>query len=241
LLYTWDADRNILRRFVMTTSKRRSAPQPAKKTPDITAQPRPIMEEMISGKSLDDGLSVDPEDLGSHFLSEATEQGNFQSVHGGQGLEMSLASAPPVDAESSGPDVESDTSVWDQTVDLALQNAGTERTSEVEVTEEDARESRTSVSHIRELSLFDREGAEAGETTEPEALAEDGGRHARQTSYVPLGAQVEDAPRRDSASELDANVPKIVRRTRSALKHVASKLRGAANKLESHVSRSKRS
>jgi hypothetical protein len=232
----------------MTVSKRRIAPQPAE-TPEITAQPRPVTDEMLSSLSFDDGLSVDPEDLGSHFLSEATEQGDFQSVLSGQVLELSLASAPPSDSALTGPNFEPDASVWEQTVDIALQNVGLEllplttTESESDATQDNERDSRVSESHIRELSLFDRESAEEGETTEPNAVTEDGGRHARQTPHVPLGAQVETPlPERERSPALDAaTVPTLVRRTRSALKRVASKLRGAAHKLESTASRAKRS
>ena len=229
----------------MTTNKRRTAQQPDDPH-EITAQPRPITDEMISGLNVEHGLSVDPDDLGSHFLSEATEQGDFQPILSGQGYELSLASAPPDDPELAGANLEPDASVWEQTVDLALQNVGVEPVAigaaDIETQLEEREQARHSVSHIRELSLFDREGAEDGETTTPEAVAEDGGRHARQTAHVPLGAQVDGAQPSERPSKPGSPAqPTLLRGTRSALKRVASKLRGAAEKLERSASRSKRS
>jgi hypothetical protein len=234
----------------MTASKSRIARERGSE-PEITAQPRPITEEMISGTDSETGLSVDPEDLGAHFLSEATEQGNFQSVSGGQGLELSIASAPPSDEAAVGPNFESEHSVWEQTVDLALQNPeleGMTGASEL-TTQQEERDNlgsdsdvRVTESHIRELSLFDRESDELGETTEPDAPAEDGGRHARQTSHVPLGAQVEDTQRRTgSAKSAAKRGPKLLGGTRSALKGVATKLRHVAKKLERSIPGSRRS
>jgi hypothetical protein len=206
---------------------------------------------MISGTDSESGLSVDPEDLGTHFLSEAIEQGNFHSVSGGQGLELSIASSPPSDEALAGPNFESEHSVWEQTVDLALQNPelqGMSGTGEPAGTQQEERDNlgrdsdvRTTDSHIRELSLFDRESDEPGETTEPEAPAEDGGRHARQTSHVPLGAQVENTQRHARSKSVAKRAPKLLGGTRSALQGVASKLRHVASKLEQSIPGSRRS
>jgi hypothetical protein len=151
-----------------------------------------------------------------------------------------------------GPNFEPENSVWEQTVDLALQNpelegmtgAGDPATAQQEERDNLGRDSdgRATDSHIRELSLFDRESDEPGETTEPEAPAEDGGRHARQTSHVPLGAQVEDTqPSAHSAKGGATREPKLLGGTRSALKGVASKLRHVVNKLEGSIPGSRRS
>jgi hypothetical protein len=47
--------------------------------PQLTAQPKSLPAELaIALEEHDDrGLSVDPEDLGTHFLTEAIEQGDF--------------------------------------------------------------------------------------------------------------------------------------------------------------------
>lgn len=43
----------------------------------VTAQPRPVADELALEASAEPELSVDPEDLGSRFLSDAVEQGDF--------------------------------------------------------------------------------------------------------------------------------------------------------------------
>lgn len=47
--------------------------------PEITAQPRPIPDDIDLELDGEAALSIDPEDLGSHFLSEAIEQGDFNA------------------------------------------------------------------------------------------------------------------------------------------------------------------
>ena len=51
--------------------------------PRVTAQPKPIISEVSGAEPVpEEGLSVDPEELGQSFLRYATEQGNFESTQG---------------------------------------------------------------------------------------------------------------------------------------------------------------
>lgn len=63
--------------------------------PEITAQPRSIPDELALEASSEPELSVDPDDLGSHFLREATAQGDFDPEQGWPG-ESSSYEVPEV-------------------------------------------------------------------------------------------------------------------------------------------------
>lgn len=88
---------------------------------EVTVQPRPLSDEIARPTAHEPGLSVDPEDLGTHFLNQATEQGNFESEEG-DADGRALIEGPPSDEPLSGPNFEPERDVWEQTVDLALQS-----------------------------------------------------------------------------------------------------------------------
>jgi hypothetical protein len=89
-------------------------------SPEVTAQPKSIGQELRRG-GVESGLSVDAEDLGKYFLSDATAQDNFESSMDDT-PELSLREGPPSDEALIGPTFESDHSVWESTIDLSLQN-----------------------------------------------------------------------------------------------------------------------
>jgi len=86
----------------------------------VTARPKTIRSEVTSSPFPEPGLSVDPDDLGERFLSEATEQHNFESL-GSEPPELSIVDGAPSDDPLVGPNFDPDHDVWEQTVDLTLQ------------------------------------------------------------------------------------------------------------------------
>jgi hypothetical protein len=180
--------------------------------PEITAQPRPMSDDLGRETASDPGLSIDADDLGNRFLREATEQGDFDPAPISE-LELSLMEDPTGDDDSlvSG-HLEYVRSVWDQTVDLHLQTRGAsdqlreaapppedeldEAFDEPRVGEDGA--VHLAQSYIREVSLLDREGSEGDETEVPDIDSEDGGRHARNTPRGELGEQLENAVASDA-------------------------------------------
>jgi hypothetical protein len=204
-----------------TTSQRRSDSRPTRGPtkrangldPEITAQPRPISDDLGRDVDSEPGLSIDPEDLGNRFLRDATEQGDFDPSPVSE-LELSLMEDPTADDDTQvGAHLAYVRSVWDQTVDLELQTRGAADqlrepalppedefdTALDDPRADDSGEVHLAQSYIREVSLLDREGSEGDETEVPDIDSEDGGRHARNTPRGELGKQMENpasAPRR---------------------------------------------
>jgi hypothetical protein len=219
-----------------------SMPQPVRVPPgpsdlesEITAQPRQLSDEVGLSDGGQGGLSVDPEDLGVRFLSEATEQGEALT-HPMMDSELSLIGGPGSDEVLTPPNFERENTLWEQTVDLVTQteNAAAQlrapgvfddesEPSDRELEEED--ELRTTESSIRELSLFDREGESGDDTIVPDIEPEDGGRHARSAPSRELGAQIEGANEPPAAAS-GKNLAGLPRRAaRAALRGTASALR----------------
>jgi hypothetical protein len=233
-----------------STPKPRPARVPSQRAqglePEITAQPRPLSDD-VGTVADEDGLSIDADDLGSHFLSEAVEQGDH-SPRSAADLELSLLTGAETDAAQSGPNFDSDNSLWEQTVGLAVQSAGGVdqlRASAAigadeldaaleEYDDTDVAEAMSFTdSHIRELSLFDREAPEPGETLEPETQLEDGGHHARSTPRDALGEQVtgaraERVPRKPSGR---------IRKTAVSALRAARRIKKLAGKFASKAAR----
>src|SRR5688572_12335717 len=90
--------------------------------PQITAQPKRLADELMTSPVTEPGLSVEPEDLGRQFLSEAMEQHNFESFKGGDTPEIYINNAAPSDAALTGSNWEQDRGVWQHTVEMSLQN-----------------------------------------------------------------------------------------------------------------------
>lgn len=154
---------------------------------DITAQPIGAPEELGHRVTHEVGLSVDAEDLGRNFLSDATEQGNFESEYD-DGLE--LAEGAQSDDALSGPNFEERNDVWENTVNLTLQGSEDdeplvdEHVDGLRFIEDDDEETSSdeldlTENALHEASLLDQEGEELGETKEPTLRTEDGHTHKK--------------------------------------------------------------
>jgi hypothetical protein len=176
--------------------------QPGDEELEITAQPKSLGEELAVQIGHEQGLSVDPEDLGRTWLSDATEQGNFESARGGENDDLWASSAASSDEALPGPNFEVDKDVWENTVSLVLQN-GAGAVSNPLVEDEDSvsddglhaiadRESGDidlTQSSVQEASLFDHEVDEPGETEGPHTvITEDSHTHARHPGVQPAPA-----------------------------------------------------
>ena len=141
---------------------------------ELTAQPKSIEDELGSVEEHESGLSVDPDDLGRNFLSEAMDQGNFESELRGDG-------ADPSDAALTGPNFESDHDVWENTVSLTMQRgASGDDEPLIEDTDDalDAQEDASDGLDLTELvihdgSLLDSETDELGGTRVPDNRTDD--------------------------------------------------------------------
>jgi hypothetical protein len=79
-------------------------------TEDFTLQTRPARRKRAVPE---EGLSVDADELGTQFLSGATEQGNFESQHE---PDLSLTNGAATDEAMPGGDIDAEGNLWDQTV-----------------------------------------------------------------------------------------------------------------------------
>jgi hypothetical protein len=155
---------------------------------ELTARPRRAAEDLTTRPVSEQGLSIDPEDIGRQWLSDATEQGNFESSSGGDTPEISITGGAPSDDPLPGPNFESDHSVWESTVELSMQSGGPDEALE-DVSPEGneqsqgltfgAREVDLSGESVTEMSLLDEEGEELGDTVAPDINAEDDGGRRR--------------------------------------------------------------
>ena len=185
--------------------------------PEITAQPRPIADELALEISSEPELSVDPEDLGSRFLSDAIEQGDFDPERAWPG-DTSLFESPARDQPLGGPNFVAGNPIWEQTVDLETRTQGAadqlrepppplpgdefdaelEEDLEEETIDVRADESlRVAESSMREFSLLDREGEEGDETIAPDIDLDEQGTHTRVAPRQELGRQVESSAPKD--------------------------------------------
>jgi len=158
---------------------------------DFTAQPVGLPEELAVHLRTDEGLSIEPEEMGRQFLGDAVEQGDFEPVPDANDDELNPDSAPRSDAAITGPNIEAEDDVWENTVNETLEAGGSDRaldelapaaaSVERERDElEDAAEQREAFDEMdlsspneREASLFDHEGDELGEVESPELNTED--------------------------------------------------------------------
>jgi hypothetical protein len=161
----------------MTAQKKRRDPDFG--ASEITAQPRRARRGRRA--SHEPGLAVDPDDLGTEFLSEAIEQGNFESE---RDTELSLGGPPPSDEADA--DYDPNASVWDETVRRGPNSDIREVTDPalsdddpLERHAEDPQDRPTPVDvHQRRIvaaSLFDEEADEPGEVRSPKVETDDGG------------------------------------------------------------------
>ena len=82
-------------------------------TEDFTVHSSPTRRQIGRRASPEDGLSVDADELGTQFLSGATEQGNYESQHE---PDLSLTNGAATDEAMPGGDGDNEGSLWDQTV-----------------------------------------------------------------------------------------------------------------------------
>lgn len=171
--------------------------------PQITAQPRQLADELMASPIAEPGLSVEPEDLGRQFLSEAMEQANFESFQGGDTPEMYINNPAPSDAALTGSNWEQDRSVWQHTIEVSLQSGSLDEAraqgspdgadlglEDQPAIEQDPEDVDIVASNIRGASLFDHEGRSPGEVRSPFI----------ETDEMAVGARRHDAAIRDQAS-----------------------------------------
>jgi hypothetical protein len=154
---------------------------------DITAQPMGAPEEIgHRGPSHEVGLSVDADELGRNFLSDATEQGNFESEFDDS---AELSEGPRNDDALSSPNFESTNDVWENTVNLTLQGSGDseplvdEHVDGMRFMEDDdeatsSDEVDLTENAVHEASLLDSEGDE-DDTKSPIVRTEDSRMHKK--------------------------------------------------------------
>jgi hypothetical protein len=154
---------------------------------DITAHPIGAPEELGHRVAHEVGLSVDAEDLGRNFLSDATEQGNFESTYDDS---IELSEGPQSDDALVGPNFEERNDIWENTVNLTLQGGEEDEPlvddhvdglrfmeDDDEQTSSDELDLTENVLH--EASLLDQEGEELGETKSPSLRTEDSRSHKK--------------------------------------------------------------
>lgn len=91
--------------------------------PEITAQPRPIPDELALEASAEPDLSVDADELGSRFLRDAIEQGDFDPERAWP-EESSLIETPARDGAIASTNFVAGNPIWEQTVDLETRTQG---------------------------------------------------------------------------------------------------------------------
>jgi hypothetical protein len=170
---------------------------------ELTAQPKSIEDELGLAEERDPGLSVDPDDLGRNFLSEALEQGNFES-------ERRLDAADPGDGALTGPNFEADHDVWENTINLTLQNGASDGDNalvedsddDIDALEDQSDGLDLTENVIHSGSLLDSEADELGATIEPDNITDDGQTHGK-----PRGGHKK--PRAGGPSKVATTTPRV--------------------------------
>jgi hypothetical protein len=183
------------KRTATTGAKRaQAAPKPAiARAKGVTAQPRPLSDDIGAREPTEEGLSIDPEDMGQSFLRYATEQANYETQRGASAAELSPDDEAGTDEALDSPNFSPDASVWSNTIDIASSAGRVEdiaRAAEPstpnepeEAWEHDADEEQRSrrgvmeidlsESVIDEASLLDEESDVLGEVIPKEPQTED--------------------------------------------------------------------
>jgi hypothetical protein len=172
-------------------SGRRTRDELEEDEPEITAQPIGMPEQLASrGPNHEVGLSVDADELGRNFLSDATEQGNFESAYD-ESVERYVSEESRNDDALAGPNFDPDSDVWENTVNLTLQGGEAlmgplvddhidgMRVVEGEDEQTESDDVDLTQNTVTDASLLDREGDEYGETASPEVTTEDAHTHAQ--------------------------------------------------------------
>lgn len=162
---------------------------------DWTARPRPLSDEIVAPAGDESGDSLEPEDLGRHFLREAIEQGDPIGGEIAWRERSDLDDFDPADAPSS----EAELAAWARWAQLAAESGGSRQLQAAAELAAGAlaakrgsrrrTEPRGDVrlidSIIREASLLDHEGAELDEVVAPRVDADDQGRHSHALHGAP--------------------------------------------------------
>ncbi|HET6333383.1 MAG TPA: hypothetical protein VFG30_09235 [Polyangiales bacterium] len=214
---------------------------------EITAQPRPLSDD-VGLTDLDEGLSVDSDDLGSHYLSAATE--GDSAPQSATEIELSIVSGPQSDdVVLRPPNFEFENTLWEQTVDVMQQTQGAsdqlrapsvveDTIDPLELKEEAEDLQRLDEHSLHDLSLLDRVSDETrdDETIEPDldseellkqAIADEHVQHAPLTPPIVLDEKMEENIAREQAGagSSDDVSPLPRRAARAALRNLASVLR----------------
>lgn len=197
--------------------------------PEITAQPRAIPDELALEASAEDELSVDADELGSRFLRDATEQGDFDPARGWP-EESSLIDAPAGDQPLGSTNFVAGNSVWEQTVDIETRTQGaTDLLREpaplpaagfdlaMRETLPDPIDVEDDSAHIldnnvREFSLFDAQD-QSDEASAPRSVRRPSARREQQ-----------ERPERGAAPRSKSRSARLVRAAAHALRSFASRL-----------------
>lgn len=170
---------------------------------EITAQPRLPADEVGSSSGGEAGLSLEPEDMGTRWLSEATEQGEAVP-HRLLDSELNLTTGPETDAALSSANFENENTLWEQTVDLVAETKGAAEQlrgpvaltddsglSEQELAPDEPRDRTVTDASVLEFSLLDDVSESGDDTIAPGIQSEEAGRHARTTSWHAPGGTTE--------------------------------------------------
>ncbi|HEX6242904.1 MAG TPA: hypothetical protein VFZ61_18450 [Polyangiales bacterium] len=90
----------------------------------VTAQPRPISDEIGTREPPEEGLSIEPEEMGQSFLRYATEQASTETQRGDYTADLTPDSEAASDAALDSPHFSADDSVWTNTVNVAVGSGG---------------------------------------------------------------------------------------------------------------------
>jgi hypothetical protein len=199
----------------MANSHKPKTPKPVRVPPhaaaglddEITAQPRPLSEELGASVGGEAGLSLEPEDMATRWLSEATEQGAATPLPL-MASELSLTRGAETDEALTPPNFEYENTLWEQTVDLVTETEGAadqlrapvdvqDESDPAEPLLESDRELRLDSGALHEFSLLDRVNEAGDDTIAPDIDSDETGHHARTTPRGEYGAQVEPTPEHD--------------------------------------------
>jgi hypothetical protein len=163
-------------------------PQKHAATRQVSARPRSLRDETLDDAA-EEGLSIEPEQMGRSFLRYATQQGQ----PGAEVVpELHADGAPPSDDSADASHFSSDASIWENTAGMLMEHGGTDdlneqllppRIGEEHEGEEEVQRGVAEVdltaSVIEEASLLDEESTVLGETIPKQPRTDDTGPASR--------------------------------------------------------------
>lgn len=172
---------------------------------DLTARPKSRNDVPHPSRAVEHGLSVDPEQLGTQFLNEATDQGNFEASRS-ELEDMTLAEAGS-DEPLSASDFEPNDDVWENTVHAVVEADDSDALREPALPEDDEGDGAVDEadeghdvdltrSNVQEASLFDRESDTLGEVEEAQPQTEGSGVRAVVRPFRGAGGSPDRKPAR---------------------------------------------